>query len=127
MMSGNGSALSKGLPELLKQVLSKLEQRDKVFDELVKTVVEQQQELAKEITLLKENRQLPVIKVSLDEDEEEDLPANEIVLKSTGKELVGVPSKSKEKEGNVAITVNVYKCGFCFFPWAVKTSEVASV
>lgn len=130
MASGAGSPLSKGLPELLKQVLSKLEQRDRVFSELVKTVVDQQEELAKELSLLKDERtkDLPVIKVSLDDDENvwDDVSGNSVVVRDDGQELVSVGPKSKEKEEKVVITVNVYKCGFCFFPWAFKSSDVNS-
>lgn len=134
MATDTGSVLSKGLPELLKQVLSKLERRDKVFSELVKTVVDQQQELAKELSLLKAERpkDLPVIKVKLDEqdiimgDISGNRTDNTLILKDEGKELVrvGPSANEKGKDDNVVITVNVYKCGFCFFPWAFKTSDV---
>jgi hypothetical protein len=132
MTTDAGSPLSKGLPELLKQVLSKLEQRDKVFSELVKTVVDQQEGLAKELSLLKAERtkDIPVIKVKLDDDGDvwDDVSGNSVVVKDEGQELmrVGPKSKEKEKEEQVVITVNVYKCGFCFFPWAFKTSDVSS-
>ena len=132
MATDTGSPLSKGLPELLKNVLSKLEQRDKVFSELVKTVVDQQEELAKELSLLKVERanDLPVIKVKLDDDENawDDISGNSVVVKDDGQELVRIvpKSKEKEKEEKVVITVNVYKCGLCFFPWAFKSSDVSS-
>lgn len=133
MANEAGSPLSKGLPELLKQVLSKLERRDKVFSELVKTVVDQQEGLAKELSLLKAERakEIPIIKVSLDDDEDVwgDVSGNSLVVKDDGQELVRVEPKSlekvKDKEvDHVVITVNVYKCGLCFFPWACKTSDV---
>jgi hypothetical protein len=132
MATNAGSALSKGLPELMAQVLGKLEKRDKVFNDLVKTVVEQQQELAKELMLLKAGRKdIPVIKVSLDEEPVwDDISGNQfdnkVVLKDGEDELVSITPRVKEKPDNVVITVNVYKCGLCFFPWGFKTSDVNS-
>jgi hypothetical protein len=130
MATNAGSALSKGLPELMAQVLGKLEKRDKVFNELVKTVVEQQQELAKELMILKAgHKDIPIIKVSLDEEPVwDDISGNhvdnKVVLKDDGEDLVSITPKAKEKTDNVVITVNVYKCGLCFFPWGFKTSDV---